>query len=119
MITSEQARAIRLLLSKAHIPIGSTTACWLLKGALNSNGYGVFNITGTGKTSAHRAAYRLLVQWDIPSGLEVCHRCDVRHCINPNHLFLGTHSENMIDAQRKGRQRYKRIVLPPGISSLR
>jgi hypothetical protein len=39
----------------------------------------------------------------VPEGVEVCHRCDVRNCVNPDHLFLGSHTANMQDAQLKGR----------------
>lgn len=64
-------------------------------------GYGVFKVKG--KTlKAHRVAYELYVG-DIPKGLEVCHTCDNPLCINYNHLFIGTHTDNMKDRERKGR----------------
>lgn len=80
------------------------SGCWIWTGASIAGGYGSF-IFGGGKTRsmpAHRAAWRMFCG-EIPEGLEVCHSCDMPCCVNPDHLWLGTHSENMADCVRKGR----------------
>lgn len=75
--------------------------CWLWTGPLERIGYARICVNGR-MTYVHRVAYEL-VNGPIPDGAEVMHRCDVRNCINPAHLQLGTHRENMADCKRKGR----------------
>ena len=83
----------------ARIP---EAGCWIWTGYLMPNGYGRFHLNGE-QTYAHRAAYSLF-KGEIPDGSFVLHRCDVRCCVNPEHLFLGDHEINMADMVQKDRQ---------------
>lgn len=76
--------------------------CWLWTGARTCYGYGAFFKTRQKPSIASRIAYEL-THGTIPSGLCVLHICDVRLCVNPAHLTLGTKSENTADRDRKGR----------------
>ena len=76
------------------------TGCWLWL-AGSSCGYGDFWLSGKNR-KAHRVSWGLY-RGEIPSGLNVCHHCDVKLCVNPAHLWLGTDDENMQDAVNKGR----------------
>ena len=75
--------------------------CWNWRGATNSDGYGNVFYEGT-NWKAHRLSYAL-TSGEIPDGRHVLHRCDNPACVNPDHLFLGNHSDNMRDRAAKGR----------------
>jgi hypothetical protein len=77
--------------------------CWLWQGSISLSGYGRFYFRQKAHL-AHRASY-LLFKGEIPSGLDVCHKCDIRNCVNPEHLFLGTRSDNMRDCVNKKRHK--------------
>ena len=85
--------------------VDKTETCWLWTASKNWLGYGRFKFQG--KTGgAHRYSY-LLINGSIPDGLCVCHKCDVRACVNPEHLWLGTISDNAKDMVSKNRHHWR------------
>ena len=79
--------------------------CWHWIGSVDSRGYGnigVKTVKGFLTQRAHRVAYTLFVG-PIPKGKVVCHTCDNRCCVNPEHLFLGSQKDNVKDCVEKGR----------------
>ena len=87
--------------------VSKTESCWLWKLCVSTDGYGRVRVgnTATGRhlTTTHRHSWTLCYG-PIPDGLFVLHRCDVRACVRPDHLFVGTQADNMHDMIAKGRE---------------
>ncbi len=76
--------------------------CWEWTSQVTNGGYGKYSFKGT-TVLAHRYAYETFIG-KIPKGLQVCHTCDNRRCVNPKHLWFGTAKDNAQDSVRKGRK---------------
>lgn len=81
--------------------VQKTDTCWLWTASITSRGYGQCFFHQKVSTT-HRVSY-ILNYGCIPDNLHVCHHCDVRHCVRPDHLFLGTNKDNLQDASQKNR----------------
>lgn len=80
------------------------SGCWLWNGPrYKKTWHGQFRFRFQGTRLAHRLSW-MFHNGPIPAGMVVCHRCDVPHCVNPEHLFLGTWADNVRDMYAKGRQ---------------
>lgn len=82
-----------------HIAPEPNSGCWLWCGPINDHGYGVNKRLG----SLHRLSC-ILFRGPIPKGMGVLHKCDVRCCVNPDHLYVGTHTDNMRDVRVRARR---------------
>ncbi len=96
------------------IKVKKTETCWEWQSILNKYGYGVFCKGPHGPGSrymAHRIAYEL-TYGAFDKALFVCHKCDNRRCVRPDHLFLGTQKDNMRDCCRKNRHGKEKMAKP-------
>jgi hypothetical protein len=85
----------------SKVDIGEEDECWEWLGGYNTHEYGGFTVDGK-SIGSHVFSYKLS-KGDIPEGLVVMHKCDNPHCVNPNHLELGTLKDNSQDRDKKGR----------------
>ena len=95
--------------------VDKTEGCWLWTGALESNGYGRFSLHLDGEPrrwGVHALAYTLTYGF-VPEGHQVNHTCGNRACVNPDHLYSGTQSMNMVDSIEHGTHRCARATQCP------
>ena len=111
MNDADRERILARFLSK----VNKTDTCWLWTAALDKHGYGAFKMAAHRSNAwfrAHRAAW-LLFCGKLDPGLSVCHSCDTPRCVRPDHLFIGTHADNMADMVAKGRGSNRNKNAPP------
>lgn len=87
-----------------HVEVAGPDDCWLWKSSKNKNGYGTARAWGASML-AHRVSWMLKWERPVPAGFRILHECDVRACVNPLHLWLGTQHDNIADMIAKGRSR--------------
>lgn len=92
--------------------------CWVWTGSLFPNGYGQCGVGMKGSQLTHRVAWEL-TNGPIPDNMQVCHHCDNRPCVRPEHLFLGDNSANMRDMISKGRRDYAQKLTPDTVRVIR
>lgn len=84
--------------------VEKTDNCWNRNIGVRGGRYSYFRINGI-NVAAHRYSYELHFGEKVPDDMLICHRCDNPRCVNPHHLFIGSHKDNVRDCQEKGRRR--------------
>jgi hypothetical protein len=105
---------LRLLAKLQSRSVIDNNGCWLWSGCVQENGYG--RITIRYRTQyTHRVAFEA-AGGVLVDGMDICHRCDIRRCCNPGHLFQGTRRDNVNDCVSKGRasKGYRHSILLRG-----
>lgn len=87
------------------------SGCWVWMGHLGFGGYGSIWHDGRHHV-AHRLSWEIKNGKSIPSGMEGCHTCDVKACVNPDHIWIGTHQENAVDCWSKRPHHMKDKAFP-------
>jgi hypothetical protein len=92
----------QLINFRKKVIVGDLSQCWNWTGAKAPGGYGRLNLNGR-NTLAHRVAHMIASDGPIPEGMSVLHSCDNPSCVNPGHLSLGDHLQNMKEMKNRGR----------------
>lgn len=107
----------------ARIIIDPTTECWIYPLRSDHYGYGRVRLKGKKEIAAHRYAYSIAnnVSLDSLKNWLICHHCDTKACVNPEHLYKGTQQTNMHDIQSRNTERYKqqRSLTPEEVKQIR
>lgn len=92
--------------------VEKTDSCWFWKGSMNPiTGYGQCGFNGKNRTS-HRVSWMLHIG-EIPKDKILCHKCDNKLCVNPSHMYIGTHATNMLDRVERNFNSFKKVKKCP------
>lgn len=102
VVRKKSDKSIRASIEDLSVP-EPNTGCWLWIGCVGDTGYpSISRKKLGGRKNAHRVSYEEY-KGKIPEGMVVCHSCDTKICVNPDHLWIGTQAQNLADCQEKGR----------------